>query len=152
MIGIGVVLGPAAGRVPRHKERVSTSIMISHNRLLEKGNRLVGWLLAHGQEAAWIPYALRGSGEVAQRVAALHDSTVQLCAALDKPCPVELLPQLIDLEGRRVELEFNDTGRRVCRWIDRRQEGVMLFHVAKETENGPGEVLTFGECSLVRVL
>ena len=82
-----------------------------------------------------------------------------LCALYDQPCTAELVPALIGLEGHHVELEFKMGGRRasespprgIC-LIGRRQDGVMLRHVAQKDAHDPGELLTFDTFRVVRVL
>jgi hypothetical protein len=121
--------------------------------LLARGNRLVGWLLAQNyRNVDWIPFALRGSGEVESRVDALIRLTESLCAAHDKPCEAELIPALLALEGACVDLEFRPSSRRLSCLIGRRQIGNMVYHVAKQDENDPGEPLTFGDFRVVQVI
>jgi hypothetical protein len=121
--------------------------------LLERGNRLVGWLLANNfRRVDWIPYALRGCGGVESRVGALLHLTAGLCALINRPCTAELIPALVPLEGRRVELAFHADDRRLCGFVAQRRDGVMLAHVIKQNEADPGEALTFGSFRVLQVL
>lgn len=114
--------------------------------LLERGNRLIGWLHANNlRHVDFLPYSLRGSGEVESRVDALFRGVSALCTIIDRPCGAELIPALRGWEGGRVELQFKADGRRVRGMISQRRVGAMLFHVIKQGARDPGEPLMLGD-------
>ena len=114
--------------------------------LLERGNRLIGWLHANNlRHVDFLPYSLRGSGEVESRVDALFRGVSALCTIIDRPCSAELTPMLRPLEGGCVELQFKADGRRVRGIIAQRRIGTMLFHVVKQGVKDPGELLIPGD-------
>ena len=119
---------------------------------VEKGNRLACWLWGKGyRDVDPIPFGCPEPDEVARRFGVLLEYVERVCAFEGRPCTAELIPALYGLEGHRVELTFCD-GRRMRCLIGQRLDGALAVHIAKQTENDPGEVLTFGEFRVIQVL
>jgi len=98
-----------------------------------------------------IPFGCTEPDELARRFDVLLQYVERVCALEGSLCTAELIPALYGLEGHRVELTFCD-GRRMRCLIGQRLDGALAVHIAKQTENDPGEVLTFGEFRVIQVL
>ena len=68
------------------------------------GNGVAAWLRQHGVEADDMPQSERGTMEAYARYSALMDKGREFSRVSGKRCSVDLVPQLIGLEGKRVEV------------------------------------------------
>ena len=125
---------------------------VVHSATVEKGNRLACWLWGKGyRDVDPIPFGCTEPDELARRFDVLLQYVKRVCALEGSLCTAELIPALYGLEGQRVELTFHD-GRCIRCLIGQRLDGAMVVHIARQDENDPGEVLTFGEFRVVQVI
>jgi hypothetical protein len=96
--------------------------------LMHRYNAIAAWLRREGLDASDLPPEARGTMRAYTAYQTLLARTGSYCQRNNVRCPVELTPQLIGLEGKRVEVvDHHGQSRRFqvgksCGWLPRHLE------------------------------
>jgi hypothetical protein len=106
--------------------------------LLARHNAVAAWLRSEGLEADDLPPEVRGTLPAYRAYTALMHRAASFCQRNELRCPAELTPQLIGLEGRRVEVVDRYGERR--RFIVGKSTGWQPCHLEiarRDSSGGP---------------
>ena len=119
--------------------------------LLRRHNAVAAWLRAEGLQADDLPPTERGTMRAYNAYTALMARTQGYCQRNKLRCPAELTPQLVGLEGRRVEV--TDRHGQSRRFQVGRSTGWLPCHleIARRNSTG-GPAVTGAPFQAVRVL
>jgi len=119
--------------------------------LMARHNALAAWLRLEGLPADDLPAEARGTLPAYEAYDALLAQGADYCRRTGKRCPVELTPQLVGLEGRRVEVV--DCHGQKRRFQVGRSTGWMPCHleIARRTSSG-GPAVMGAPFQLLRVV
>jgi hypothetical protein len=109
---------------------------------LRRASAIAAWLRQEGQPAEDVPADLRGTLDAYHRYCDLLVRAGEYCRQNDKRCPVELTPQLVGSEGRRVEVVDCCGQRR--RFIVGRSTGWLPCHLEIARRNSSGGPAVMG--------
>ncbi len=133
-----------------HRGKVSGYSCLGFDVLLRKANAVADWLVSEGQHATRIPAEGRGTPRAYGAYLALMSQGSAYNRDTGKRCPAELCPQLTGLEGKRVEIEYED-GTTMRFWVGK-STGWMPCHleIARRNSSGGGQIS--GPFKSVRVI
>jgi hypothetical protein len=119
--------------------------------LLARHNAVTAWLRSEGLDADDLPRQSRGTMPAYHAYTALMERAASYCQRNNLRCPAELTPQLIGLEGKRVEVVDRHGKRR--RFIVGRSTGWLPCHleIARRDSSG-GPAVTGAPFQSVRVV
>jgi len=119
--------------------------------LLARRNAVAAWLRSEGLDADDLPRQSRGTMPAYHAYTALMDRAASYCRRNNLRCPAELTPQLIGLEGKRVEVVDRYGQRR--RFIVGKSTGWQPCHleIARRDSSG-GPAVTGAPFQSVRVV
>lgn len=95
--------------------------------LLARYNAIAAWLRSEGLQQDDLPLKARGSIRTYTHYRTLMDRAAAYCHRNNLRCPAELTPQLVNLEGKRVEVVDRHGNRR--RFIVGRSTGWLPCHL-----------------------
>ena len=110
--------------------------------LMDRHNAVAAWLRSEGRPARDLPAKSLGTLRAYSEYSALKDRAAAYCRRTAKRCPIELTPQLIGLEGRRVEVVDCDGQRR--RFQVGKSTGWMPCHLEIARRNSGGGPAVMG--------
>ncbi len=118
--------------------------------LIHRYNAVAAWLRSEGLAQSNLPPGARGSLRAYTSYRILMDRAAAYCQRNNLRCPADLVPQLIDLEGRRVEVVDRHGDRR--RFRVGRSTGWLPCHLEIARRNVGGPSVTGAPFRSVRVL
>jgi hypothetical protein len=119
--------------------------------LLARHNAVAAWLRNEGLQADDLPRETRGTMPAYHAYTTLMDRAASYCRQNNRRCPAELTPQLVGLEGKRVEVVDRYGERR--RFIVGKSTGWLPCHleIARRDSSG-GPAVTGAPPQSVRIV
>jgi hypothetical protein len=137
--------------IPSYRNgKVSGYSCLGFDYLLKHANDVADWLISEGQAATRIPAEGRGTPRAYATYLALMSQGSVYNQKTGKRCPAELCPQLTGLEGRRVEVTYDD-GRTERFWVGK-STGWCPIHLEIKRRTSMGGCDVCGPFKSVRVV